>query len=181
MFSFPVLHYRPTSSFPILRYRGAIFYVSVYLVIIAVAYRAIAFYLPRSPDLAWTAGGLVLAYALLLPTERVLQGRSAWYPYVYMSIQTGIVTALLLLRPPLDFFATLLLPLSGKAMLMYDRRIGLVWIGIFTVVMAATLGYAFGLESPPLILLFGAGYFFIASYTHVTIQAESPVRRARLC
>jgi len=156
------------------RHKSLFFSLAFYLLLGAVALRALVSYFSIGHPLRWVAAGLLLAFAGLMSSERWLACRYRWYPSLYLALQTVLVFSLLLLPPYLDFFAALFIPLSAQAMLSFAQRTGLTWIGLFTLTAAVGLGYGLGwLESLPFTLLFGSGYFFIGSYAAVTAQAEA--------
>jgi signal transduction histidine kinase len=87
----------------------------------------------------------------------------------------------MLLLPDLDYFAILYVPLSAQAMLVFPRRVGYRWLGVFTVVMAAGLVATQGWpESVAFILLYFSAFFFVASYAAITEQAEAARERSQI-
>ena len=122
----------------------------------------------------------MIAYAILLFSERSLSQRQGRYPRFYFALQTGLVFSLMLLLPDLDYFAILFVPLSLHAVLVFAGPAGYRWIGIFTTV--ATLGLVLTQEWPrnlSFVFLYGSAYFFVASYAAVTRQAEAARERSQ--
>jgi signal transduction histidine kinase len=158
----------------LIRHKTLLFYLAFYPLLAAVALRALVTHFSMSHPLRWVVAGLLLAFVGLLSSESWLTRRYPWYPHLYLAMQTGLVLSLLLLPPYLDYFATLLIPLSAQAMFFFPQRTGLAWIGLFT--LATTIGLAYGLgwlDSIPFVLLYGSAYFFIGSYAVVTAKADS--------
>jgi signal transduction histidine kinase len=156
------------------RHKAILVYLTFYLLLLAIALRALVTYFAIGHPLRWTAAGLLLLFTGLMSSEGWLTQRYGRYPVLYLAWQTALVFSLLLLPPYLDFFATLFIPLSAQAMLFFPRRTGLSWMALFTLVTAVGLGYGLGwLESLPFTLLYGSAYLFVGSYASVTIQAET--------
>ena len=91
------------------RHRTLVTYLVATLVAVATAIR----YLVRvrgDPLFGWVAG-LLAVYFCLLALEPWLSRRSFLCTHLYLAAQTGIVVALALLFPLLDYFASLFIPL----------------------------------------------------------------------
>jgi len=98
-----------------------------------------------------------------------------WLSLVYLLLQTGLVVGLLLVPPILDFFGFLFIPLCLQAVFLFGRRIGFVWIGLFSLAMAGPMlidekGWVFGLTMTVL----NTGYCFLFSgYAHQVQRSEA--------
>lgn len=162
------------------RYRTTLFYGLGYLIVLAVSVRGLGFYFLLPHPRLWLIASLLVGFALLMASERSLTRRFAWYPHLYLALETCIILSLSLFRPPLDFFNALFLLLSAQAMLLFRRRIAYMWLAVFAVVMAGSLVHGLGwFDSLPLIILYAAGYFFIGSYVTVTVQADTARRESQ--
>jgi signal transduction histidine kinase len=159
---------------PLVRHRSTIFYLLSAMVAGAVTLRGLgSVFLPGHAS-RWIVASLLLAFGVLLGTERLLSQRLPWYPHVYLAFQIGLTLTLLLLPPHLDFFAALGLPLSAQALGALSRSGGFRWIGVLTVIVASGLLISHGwLNGLGFILVYAAGYLFVASYVFVTEQAEA--------
>ncbi|MFN2241044.1 MAG: sensor histidine kinase [Anaerolineae bacterium] len=172
--------------------------VGLYLIYAAVAMRGLV-RLANEPGFGRTAVLLALYGLLLVLTETQLVRRAAlrpsqaepsrlvlasageplpvafWFSLVYLFLQTGLVVALLLVPPILDFFGFLFIPLSMQAVFLVGRRLGFVWIGLFSLAMAGPMlidekGWVFGLTMTVL----NTGYCFLFSgYAHQVQRAEA--------
>ena len=172
--------------------------VGVYLIYAAVVLRGLV-RLANEPGFGQAAVLLVLYGLLLVLAETQLVRRSAlrrsqaepsrllltaagkpfqiafWFSLVYLLLQTGLVVALLLVPPILDFFGFLFIPLSMQAVFLVGRRLGFVWIGLFCVAMAGPMlidekGWLFGLTMTVL----NTGYCFLFSgYAHQVQRSEA--------
>jgi len=156
------------------RSKYTLFYLLSFLVLLAVAIRGLGFYVLANHPARSIAAVLLLAFTILLVVEPWLRVRAPWSLHLYLALQTGILLALLLLPPHQDFFAALWLPLSAQAMLVLPRPASFRWIGVFTLVMAIGLVPTHGVrDGLALLLLYGAGYVFVAAYAYITDQAET--------
>ncbi|MFL5807191.1 MAG: sensor histidine kinase [Roseiflexaceae bacterium] len=159
---------------PLLRHTSTIFYLLSAMVADAVALRGLGSVFIGGHEARWIVAGLLLVFGVLLVTERLLSRRWGWYLHGYLAFQTGLTLALLLLPPYFDFFAALGLPLSAQALRALPRPLGFRWVGVLTLAVASVLLATHGwLEGMAFLLVYGAGYLFVASYVFVTAQAEA--------
>lgn len=157
--------------------------VGLYLIYAAVAMRGLV-RLANEPGFGRTAVLLALYGVLLVLAETQLVRRAAlrlsqkvefWFSLAYLLLQTGLVVALLLVPPILDFFGFLFIPLSMQAVFLVGRRLGFVWIGLFSLAMAGPMlidekGWVFGLTMTVL----NTGYCFLFSgYAHQVQRSEA--------
>jgi signal transduction histidine kinase len=126
------------------------------------------------------AAGLLLANLVLMMSERSLWPRFGRYRQAYFALQIGLVLALMLLLPDLDYFAVLSIPLSAQAMLELPRPTAYRWVGVITLAMAggllATQDWP---KSIALVLLYASAYLFSAVTAAVTQQAEAARERSQ--
>ena len=156
------------------RSKYMLFYLLSFLILLAVAIRGLGYYVLANHPARSIATVLLLAFAILMVVEPWLRMRTPWLVHLYLALQTGLLLVLLLLPPHQDFYAALWLPLSAQAMLVLSRPASFRWIGIFTIVMAIGLLTTQSVrDGLALLLLYGAGYVFVAAYAHMTNQAET--------
>ena len=157
--------------------------VGVFLIHAGVTLRCLI-RLPRMQHPGWVITLLALNAALLI-LEAWLSRRRAAHPAeappfdvdlrpVYLLLQAGIITGLLLNRPTQDFFALLLIPISLSAVLFYDKR-GFLWIAAFTLALAVPLitskaGLPLGAV---LALNYGGLCFLFGGYAYQVREAEA--------
>jgi len=162
---------------PLVRHTSAVFYLLSAMVAGAVALRGLGSVFIGGLGSRWVVAGLLLFFGVLLATERPLSRRRAWYPHGYLAFQTGLILTLLLLPPSFDFFAALGLPLSAQALRALPRSLGFRWVGALTLVVASGLLLTHGwLDGLAFILVYGAGYIFVASYVGSTYNKRNSVR-----
>ena len=149
-------------------------FLGFYLALAALTFRGLNTYFSDDHDQRWVAVGLLSAFFILSVTCYWLTRRLWWYPHLYMTLQGGLTLGLLLLSPHLDYLAILYFLLSAQAMLLFSRQTGYLWLGSCTLAMAGALIYASGWrDALPLILLYGAGFYFFGSFATLTAQAEA--------
>jgi signal transduction histidine kinase len=123
---------------------------------------------------------LLLAYLVLFVTGDRLSRRYSWYEDAYFGLQLGVVFGTMVAQPDLDFFPVLLIPVSAQIALVPDRSRRRFWFAAtFTVMAGGLLVFQDFPRSVALMLLYGAGYFLIASYASVTEQEERAEAQAR--
>jgi signal transduction histidine kinase len=155
----------------------------IYLIYAAVVLRGLV-RLADEPGFGQAVVLLVCYGVLLVLAEVQLVQRSAlrlsqkvefWFSLVYLLLQTGLVVGLLLVPPILDFFGFLFIPLSMQAVFLFGRRLGFVWIGLFSLAMAGPMlidekGWVFGLTMTVL----NTGYCLLFSgYAHQVQRSEA--------
>ncbi len=144
--------------------------IASYLIFVGIAIRALVEYF-GSPWW-WGVAGLLLAFLLLLISEPWLTRRFEWYPYLYLTLQTGLI--IILTRLPLyDYFAALYLLLGMQSMQFFSRWIGFLWIGFFSLAMTGTFvytyGWQYGLTESSIYI---AANIFLSLYAIANLQAE---------
>jgi signal transduction histidine kinase len=116
---------------------------------------------------------LLVIFLVALVSVGALARRAAWYLQAYFVLQTGLILAMILLNPGLDYFAILFIVLSAQAMSVLPWKMAYRWVGVFVVVttagMLATLDWP---EAIALAMLYASGFFFVASYAMVTQRAK---------
>ncbi len=123
---------------------------------------------------------LLLVFLALFVTGDRLSRRYPWYENVYFGLQLGIILAVMVSQPDLDFFPVLLIPVSAQIALVSDRRWRRIWfVATYAVMAIGMLAFQDFPGSVALMLLYGAGYFLIASYATVTEEEERAEAQAR--
>jgi signal transduction histidine kinase len=119
-----------------------------------------------------TGISLLVAFTILfatIPDQHV----PTWKLHLYMSIMTVIVAALLVMQPNWGVFPMLFFVLSPTAMMIFPQRIGMIWIGIFTLVTAGVFLALMPVGEALLISLpYSAGYWFFGAFARALASAE---------
>jgi signal transduction histidine kinase len=168
--------------------------VGVYLIYVAVVLRGVVrLDRMRSPGLVVALlavhGLLLLFETWLIPPKALPSAAPAskaeahppsqpWLPFLYLLLQSALVTGLLLNRPVQDFYALLFMGLSIQAVLFFGRRLGFLCITGFTLAMtgplaAAQEGSFFGLV---MVLNYGGLCYLVGGYAHQVGQAQGARR-----
>ncbi|MFC1997802.1 hypothetical protein ACFLXI_09420 [Chloroflexota bacterium] len=109
-----------------------------YLVILAVAILGFQFFDTGYQKVLGIAllVGFTILYARMPDRDTV-----TWKLHLHMGVMTAIVVVLLIIEPTGGVFSMLFFILSPLAMMIFPQRIGMLWIGIFTVSPRWPLGY----------------------------------------
>lgn len=141
-----------------------------YLAILAVAILGFQFF---DTGIQKVIGMALLAAFTILYTIMPSRGAPALKLHLYLITMTAIVAALLIMQPNWGVFPMLFFVLSPTAMMVFPQRIGMAWIGIFTLVTAVVF---FALASPwdafMAWLPFSAGYWFFGAFARALANAE---------
>jgi signal transduction histidine kinase/FixJ family two-component response regulator len=166
------------------RRRTLITYLAAYFFAISTALRGLIRYrfllMYRGLLARGRVVGLLAAFFLLLVIEPWLTRRSRRYTHIYLAVQTGIISALLLTRPYEDFFAVLFATLSLQAIHVFPPRTGFGWIGVFTVLTAVLLIYGLGWrEGLPRFPTYPVAFFACGLLIAIARQAEAARERSQ--
>lgn len=116
---------------------------------------------------------LFAAFFVLLFIEPWLTQRSTRYTHVYLFAQSVIVTAVSLLTPNVDYFATLIIVLVIQALAIFPFDVGLRWVVALTVLMTILMIYGHPIDQGlPLAVIMSMIYLFIAAFVAVASEAD---------
>jgi len=117
---------------------------------------------------------LLITFTFLLAAEAFITNRPKTLSHAYFVLQT-IIAAILLYNPPhADYWSVLFIVLSLQAIHVFKPRIGFIWIGIFTIVMAVFILNGFGFDRGlPHILTYLVVNFGIGGLLIITNNAEA--------
>ena len=150
-------------------YRGV--YLFGLLVLGVAVVRALLFYEGQPQLLAVL---LLAAHGLLYAVAPLLSARFEQFRLIYFPLQTALVLAVTNLRPFLDATAILYIPLFLQALHAFARRVAIVWMILFAVLLSVTLilgmGWAAGLAFDLLLL---SGCAFLVSYDLLSAQMQA--------
>ena len=118
-------------------------YIATYLLAIASLIR----YLVRfHHDGLWPIVLLGGGYLLLLLLEPIFVRRYRPLTYIYLLAQSGLVCAIAVTAPTVDYWAILFCPLVVQVMHSFPRRTGFLIAGLLTAITSAFLLWGLGLE-----------------------------------
>jgi signal transduction histidine kinase len=149
-------------------------YIATYLIYATILVRTLSWHYAIAPvPLAVLV--LLVIYGLVLACEAALARRLPGYALPYLLVQSGLTLAILLIAPAeIDFLPMLFLPLAFQTVLFYQRRVGFLWIGAFTLARCIPLVLDRNLSPNDgmAILLFAGLVWVIGNYAHLTQRAE---------
>ncbi len=148
-------------------------YAVFYLLYAAVVIRAVAFHYYDDP-VPPIVYGLMACYGIVLAVEAWLGRRWPGFIWIYLFVQTVLVTGMLLAIPEMDFLPSLFYPLCFQAVLQLGRRTGFAWIVALVLIFSplVLIGWEWQIEGIATVLLDGAACFFVGSYAHLIQRAE---------
>ncbi len=143
------------------------------LIYFAVVIRAIAFHFYDDPVPPLVYVFLAL-YGLLLASQPYLTRRYPRYTGFYLGIQFALVMAAQFTIPSIDFFISLIFPLSFQAVFYYGRRLGFIIIAFFVLVITfpIMIGWDWQIEGLAVVLVNGAACFLVGNFAHLILTAE---------
>ena len=164
---------------PAFRPNRLVFLTISYALWAAVSLRWIGEFIEQGHPYTGVLSGILLLYAVLLALETRLQRGSGLRVHLYLAFQTAMIFGASLLYYEIDFFAILYLPLCGQAVFLLPRRPAYAWLGVLTgaTLIGQTIQFG-GLDGLPFSLLYIAGLIFVASYSTLTLEAETSRRKS---
>jgi len=143
------------------------------LIYFAVVIRAIAFhfYDDPVPPLVYV---FLVCYGLLLATQPYLTHRYPRYTGFYFVIQFALVMAAQVSMLSIDFFISLIFPLSFQAVFYYGRRLGFIIIAFFVLIITFPImsGWEWQIEGLAVVLVNGAACFLVGNFAHLILTAQ---------
>jgi signal transduction histidine kinase len=101
-----------------------------------------------------------------------------WGLQASIALETALVAALLFFDPGWSVFPILFFLMGPQVMVWFSPRIGLAWVGVFTLVTAVIFLTGRGLVGLVSLLPYFAGYVFFANFGWVSVQATRAQRRS---
>jgi signal transduction histidine kinase len=146
------------------------FYLTTALLLGAVVLRSILSY--DKPILFQALAMLAVWLLLFLAVERFVPGRSMFF-WVYLTLQTLLILALLFLPGPADSYAALFFVLSMQVVQRAGLRAGAGWIGLFVLLPIVPFTQIFGVANGTAnVLVNAAGDIIFAVYAHAAARAR---------
>jgi signal transduction histidine kinase len=136
----------------------------------------------RNPDegiIQPPAYGLMAGFLAFAVVQAILRWRSVWWTHASLGIQTAVVIALLLTKPPVDYYAILFVGLSMVAGRDLPDRQSLAWLAAFCVLLTVGLILSFNLsEGVAYAPTYIAGCLVIGLYGRASRKAEEARARS---
>ena len=118
----------------------------------------------------WVAG-LIVLFAVIFFYSTFYKVPH-WAEHILLAIETALVAVLMIIRPGWSVFPILFFIISPQAMSSFSQRMGLIWIGVFTLVTGVIFVAFDGLLGLLVLLPYVAGYSFFGVFGWITLQAE---------
>lgn len=156
------------------RPRALIFLMISYLLWVSVSIRWVTEFIEANHPLTWLVSGMLVLYGILMGLEPWITRGSPWRAHLYLAFQTGLVMVAMLFYYELDFFAILLLPLCGQAVLIFPSRAASIWVIIFVLANIVGQIHQFGWpQGMSFIVLYIGALVFVAAFSFLTVEAEA--------
>jgi signal transduction histidine kinase len=129
----------------------------------------------RAPSdwVRWTSLILSILFGLVM-FRMPRPGSPEWHSHLYLAVQAGLVTALMIVHEDWTIYTLLFFILSGQAVLVLSPRLGSAWIAGFAVISAVVGLIRWGWTGALLaVLLYAAGYAFFGLFAYALNRAEA--------
>ncbi|HRI56551.1 MAG TPA: sensor histidine kinase [Anaerolineae bacterium] len=144
-----------------------------YFIVPAVAIPMLAELFRNDAPGRWLASGLLALFTLFYAgRERVLKA-APWGAYLYTSVQTLVVVALLAIPPHQLIVVVLFFVLSSEVTMMYPPRVIAGWLTLFSLITLVAYVRVGGSDAAAAVPIYVAGYIFFAIFAHQTARAEN--------
>ena len=122
---------------------------------------------------------ILVLFGLSMGIEPLFTRNSLIRGHLYIVFQLCLTIGAMLFFYELDFFAILLLPLTGQAMYMFSRRTAGAWIALFMVANLLGQIHQFGWpDGLSFIFLYAAAILFVAAFSLITIRSQDSQRQS---
>jgi signal transduction histidine kinase len=147
-------------------------FITGFVVYIATFIRLLAFSVDDAPQ---GPIALVLAvFGFFLVTEPWIKKRLAWYPAVYLVIQSALVTWALLIPPNYDFLPILFITLTLTAVMSFGYPAGYFWIAFFILALVYPIldTWEGSIEGYIMIVVYAGLYLLTGSFANKLRKVE---------
>ncbi|MEA3335218.1 MAG: sensor histidine kinase [Chloroflexota bacterium] len=143
------------------------------ITVLAVSMPLLWYYFSEGHPDRWYVAGLLLTFIVLSQVvEHGYLPQTRWAAYLYLAVQTVIVTALVLIEPYQFLSVILFFVLSAEAPTLLPGRQWWVWIAIFGLATTWTL-FGRGDTSNLIVLpVYFAAFIFFAAFSQQTMEAQ---------
>ncbi len=121
--------------------------------------------------------GLLVVFAVLFFVPDYHHA-SNWLMQSKLAAETCVVAGLIYMQPNWGVFPILFFLLGPEALIRFPITIGVVWVGIFTLVTGVIFAVFIGWMGLLLLLPYAAGYLFFAIFGWTTSQAMKDRKRS---
>ena len=169
----------PMTAQPTVRETRNLANISAYLIIPAVGVPVLWSMFQQQEPTRWIASGMLAIFAtLFFLRERLLAWLPGWGIYLYLIVQTLLITGLILLPPGQVIAVIFFFILSAEVALLESPRISALWIALFSVITLITYAISDGVEALIIVPIYVAGYIFFYTFALQTTRAEQASRES---
>lgn len=120
---------------------------------------------------------LLAVFAIIFFSPFFWQGR-AFLVHIGLMALSALAAGLMTMRPGWNFFPILFFLMAPLAMTHLPVKSGLVWIGVFTLIVGAVYVAGNGVFGLAILLPFAAGYVFFGIFGWMMVESERNRRRS---
>jgi len=154
--------------------------ISAYLIIPAVGLPMLWWMFQNDDPARWIASGMLAIFTVLFFLhDRILHRLPGWGGYAYVTVQTLLVTSLVLLPPGQQIAVVLFFILSAAVTMLFTQRMAAVWIALFSVLTLVTYAVIGGSDAILMVPIYVAGYIFFSTFAQQTARAEQAKRESQ--
>ncbi len=147
--------------------------ISAYLIIPAVGLPMLWSMFETDEPTRWIASALLATFTLFFFLHsRILHWLPQWGSYLYATVQTLLVTSLVVLPPGHLVAVVLFFILSADVTMLFPQRVAALWIALFSIITLVTYVAIAGADALVAVPIYVAGYIFFSTFAQQTARAE---------
>lgn len=152
------------------------FLVVSYVLLVAAGVVGLRFDPPTSVVLRWLII-ILLAVIAVLQLRMPKVGRPAWQIHVYLGVHGGLIATLMFIQPGWTMYPVLYMAPITWAILGLPLRAGAIWVGVYTLITAASFAVGINLSEGVIALfLYGVIYAFVGAFAGALARADAARR-----
>jgi signal transduction histidine kinase len=155
------------------------FVVTSYVILVAAGVVGLRFDPPSTAPLRWAV--IVLLAAIAVVQLRIPKADGPrWTIHLYLTIHGGLVAALMFIQPGWTMYPVLYVAPITWGLLALPGRAGAAWIGIYTLVTAASFAVGMNLNEGLIgLFLYGVLYAFFGAFARALARADAARRESQ--
>lgn len=147
--------------------------ISAYLIIPAVGLPMLWSMFRDNEPTRWIASAMLAGFALLFFLHEKIPGwLPVWGGHLYVTVQTLLITGLVVLPPGQLIAVVLFFILSADVTMLFPQRTAALWIAVFSIITLVTYFAIGGAEALAIVPVYVAGYVFFSTFAQQTARAE---------
>lgn len=147
--------------------------ISAYLIIPAVGLPMLWSMFRDDEPTRWIASAILAVFTVIFFLhERIPHWLPNWGRYLYVTVQTLLVTSLVVLPPGQLVAVVLFFILSADVTMLFPQRVAALWIALFSIITLVTYVAIAGVDALVAVPIYVAGYIFFSTFAQQTARAE---------